>query len=103
MPGKKKKSGRERKSSGNNFFKVAVVAVAVYAGVSVVGLQLDVRQRQQELADIKAKCEVQRIENKEMELQLSRGDDADYVERTARERLNFVYPYEKVYINAAGS
>ena len=40
---------------------------------------------------------------RDRELQLSKGDDMDYIERTARERLDFVYPYETVYINASGS
>lgn len=103
MPLKKPRESVKRKTPTNKMFRLAVVAFAVYAGVSIVQLQLDVRQRQQELSSVVQKCEMQRKANKEVELQLSRGDDANYIERTARERLDFVYPYEKVYINAAGN
>lgn len=103
METRKKGKLKKRQLGGNKVFRLAMVVFAVYAGVTIVQLQVDVRQRQRELSDVQQKCEQQRIQNKELELQLSRGDDADYIERTARERLNFVHPYEKVYINAAGN
>ncbi|PWM36367.1 MAG: septum formation initiator family protein [Clostridiales bacterium] len=99
----KKSKAPVRHTPKNKLFRLAVIAFAIYSGVSLIQLQADITARRAELSDIQRKCEEQRIENKELELQLSKGDDMDYIERTARERLDFVYPYETVYINASGS
>lgn len=99
----KKPKVKKRLSAGGKLYRLAVIVFAVYSGVSIIQLQADVQQRKQELDELMVKCDAQRIENKELELQLGRGDDEDYIIRTARERLNFVYPYETVYINVSGS
>ncbi|MCI8622222.1 MAG: hypothetical protein HFG26_01000 [Provencibacterium sp.] len=99
----KQKKAKAKKRPGNRLVRLGVVIFAVYSGFTILQLQADVRARRTELAELQQKCEQQRIENKELELRLSAGDDADYIVRTARERLDFVYPYEKVFINASGS
>lgn len=99
----KRKKVRVKRRSGSSIVRLGVIAFAVYSAFTILQLQADVRTRRQELSDLQRKCEQQRIENKELELRLSAGDDADYIVRTARERLDFVYPYEKVFINASGS
>ena len=99
----KQRKARAKRRPANRLVRLGVVAFAVYSAFTILQLQADVRIRRQELSELQRKCEQQRIENKELELRLSAGDDADYILRTARERLDFVYPYEKVFINASGS
>lgn len=99
----KQKKARTKKHGGSFLLRLAIVCFACWSAVSILQLQADVRTRRAELGELQRKCERQRIENKELELRLSAGDNADYIVRTARERLDFVYPYEKVFINASGS
>ena len=93
----------KKHNSGSKLFRLAVVVIAVYSAVSILRLQAEVRQRRAELEEIMLKCEEQRLVNKDMELLISEGDNEDYIERTARERLDYVYPYETIFINASGS
>ena len=99
----KEKKVKARRSQGSKLFRLAVIGFAVYSGVSIVSLQTQVQRRRQELNEYDQLCYEQYLANKELELQISVGNDPEYIERTARERLDYVYPYETVYINASGS
>jgi cell division protein FtsB len=74
-----------------------------YAAVLLIDLQVTLASRKQELAELQQKYEEKRIANKELELQLQQGMDEEYVERIAREKLDYVAPDEKVYIDISGS
>jgi len=74
-----------------------------YAAVLLIDLQVTLASRKQELAELQQQYEEKRIANKELELQLQQGMDEEYVERIAREKLDYVAPDEKVYIDISGS
>lgn len=99
----KQANGKRRRPSGSMLLRMAVIAFAVYAGVSILNLQTEVASSRQELEDLMEQSERQAKANLELEMQISEGDDEDYIVRQARKELDFVYPYEKVFINASGS
>lgn len=47
--------------------------------------------------------EIQRLENKELERQIAAGIDEEYITRVARDKLDYVYPDEKVFIDISGN
>ena len=56
------------------------------------------------------RSEEQKQQNEEIELEIERisnlienGDDADFIEDAARERLGFVFPNEEVYKSVTGN
>lgn len=94
---------RKKTSRKNLIFRICIFAFVAYAAVLLIDLQVTLASRKQELLDLQEKYEVRRIANKELELQLQQGMNEEYIERIAREKLDYVAPDEKVYIDISGS
>ena len=84
-------------------FRFALLVFAVYLVGSCVKLQIELVDEKQELRE-------QIEENTEIELEIERlsnlienGDDADFIEAAARERLGYVFPDEEVYKSVSGN
>lgn len=83
--------------------KICLFIFAVYFAFVIVNLQIEIKRRRAELDDLQLKIESQYVQNTELKRVLEAGDDNEYVERIARERLGFAYPDEKVLIDISGS
>lgn len=94
---------KPKKRKKNLLARLCVLAFTVYVAFVLVDLQVEISQRRQELVDIQAKIEDQRIDNKELERILAMGTDEEYIEQIAREKLGFAYPDETVLVDASGS
>lgn len=94
----KKKTARK-----SLIFRVCIFAFVAYAAVLLIDMQIKLAQSKQQLNDLREKYEVRRIANKELELQLAQGEDDESIERIAREKLDYVAPDERVYIDISGS
>ncbi len=94
--------GHRRKR--NILLRIAVFAFAVYFLTLLVGQQAQIKKKQQELASVRQEIRVQEIKNEDLKGAASGGKDAnsDYIERAAREGLDFAKPGERVYVNIAG-
>ena len=88
---------------GLMLLRVAVVAVVLYASVSLIDMQINLTARRRQVSELEHRVEVQRIANKELERQLMQGQDQEYIERIARERLGFISPDETVFIDVSGN
>lgn len=82
---------------------MAVVAFGVYTIATLVTQQIEIREQKAYLESIHQQCETQQMENLEVERLLSQGDDKSYVEKVARDKLDYAYPDEKVFVDASGS
>lgn len=67
---------------------IAVVGLSAFNIVSLKKEQMEMKQKQQELTDIKA----------EKEEKLRHLNDPDYIEEQARTRLRLVLPGEQIYV-----
>ena len=67
---------------------IAVVGLSAFNIVSLKKEQMEMKQKQQELEDVKA----------EKEEKLRHLNDPDYIEEQARTRLRLVLPGEKIYV-----
>lgn len=94
---------RRRRPLGSLLFRLAVAGFAVYAGVSILNLQTEVARSRQELSELTEMADRQAKANLELEMQIGEGDDENYIIRQARKELDYVFPYEKVFINTSGS
>ena len=92
-----------RKPNKSFLLRLCLAAFLAYAVMMLVDMQVSVASRRQQLDELTAKMETQRLTNKELERQLAMGVDDAYVERTARDRLDFVRPNEEVFIDISGS
>jgi len=95
-----KKAQKGRKSI---ILRICIFVFVLYAGVQLVDMQINLSARRQELADLNVQYEIQRLANKDLERQLAEGVDEEYIERVAREKLEYVAEDEEVYIDISGS
>lgn len=96
---------KNKKQKGSLLLRLAVFSFAVYAAVALVNQQILISQKRQELNTIKQKIVIQQIKNEDIKhaLQAGTNGNGDYIERVARESLNFAKPGERVFVNIAGN
>jgi len=83
--------------------RLGFVLFIAYATFLLVDMQVKIASANQDLADLTVRLERQRLANKELERQLDHGLDNAYIERIARDRLDFVAPNEEVFIDISGN
>lgn len=84
-------------------FRIALLAFAVYLVGNCVKLQIDlVNEKKTLAAQQKTNAELQ-IEIDRLSHLIKNGDDADFIEDAARERLGYVFPKEEVYKSVTGN
>lgn len=88
----------------NRIVLVAMMAFSIYVLVSLFMVNQDITTRQQEIDTLTVKISEQSEENLDLRQIVEQGvvDDV-YVEKVAREQLNFVYPDEIVFQDMVGS
>ena len=91
-----------RKKTGL-IIKLVLLCLAVYMVFSFIQLQVELSSKQEKLAALEAEYEQQILKNEELQGVLDLGADEEYYERMARERLNYAYPDEQVFIDISGS
>jgi cell division protein FtsL len=84
-------------------FLVAVLVLFVSAVANFVQMQVEIEDGKQQLEYLQTQINRKLAENKELEMQLSQGVNSEYIERSARDNLDMVYPDEKVFVDIAGS
>ena len=96
----KKQKARKRRGI---FLKLLLAAFLCYGLTSLVMLQMDLAQKNEELDVINKKIVSQQQTNEELKTMLGQSDYSEYIERIAREKLGYVYPDERVFIDVSGS
>lgn len=94
---------RMRKKKKGLFWRIAALCVLLYVAVSFVQLQVELNEKRGELALLEQQVEDQLLENQELRSLLDMRQDEKYIERVARDRLDYAYPDEKVYIDISGN
>ncbi|MBR1533934.1 MAG: septum formation initiator family protein [Ruminococcus sp.] len=93
-------------SSRLSIVLIAIVGLAfvVYALISLSGINSQIRERTEELNEIKDEITVQEIKNDSMSktYNLSDSERTEFMERLARDELDFVKEGERVFVNVAG-
>ena len=84
---------------------IVIVALAVfilYILVSVITINIDIKKRKTELAQLNEQLETQQILNSELSDMIDSGEVEDYLVRIAREKYGYVFPDEEVYVDISG-
>ena len=93
---------RRRKQKASLLLRISVICFVTYVAVTLVIMQLDVTAKRRELILLQQSVEQQKLENKETERMLQMGENREYIERIARDKLEFAYPDEKIIIDVSG-
>ena len=82
----------------------AAVIFLIYSVISLIGLQSQISERRGQLDEIKNEIKVQEIKNDEMSKTYNLSDDerSEYIERIARDDLDYVKEGERVFVNVSG-
>lgn len=92
---------KKEKSQLSIIVLCAIVLVMLLMIVNLLQSRSAIRECRQQLESIKMQCESQELENIALE-DLMNNSDAEYIERKAREELDYVLPGERVYIVRSG-
>lgn len=92
-----------RMKKPNMLTRLCVLVFAGYAAVTLVTLQMEINAKQSDLAAVNNQIEVQRLQTKELERQISLGDNEAYLARLARDKLDMCFSDERVYQDVSGS
>ncbi len=96
----KKRGTRKHKSI---FLRLVLVGFLCYGAISFFMLQSNLVERNQQLEEINQKIKEQEQTNKELQTMLSEENYSEYIARVAREKLGYVYPDERIFVDVSGS
>jgi cell division protein FtsB len=90
------KSPKE-KQSRSFILTLGLVLLVGYFVITIIGLQLSIRERKGVLEQMQSAYEQQLEQNDRLQAIVDSEDKSDYIEQIAREKLGFVMPGEKVF------
>lgn len=93
----------QKKKRGSALIKIIVSLCIAYFMFSLIASRIELSSKNRELEQIQVQVEQQRIENKETERLISMNEDKKYIERIARDKLDYAYPDERVFIDISGT
>lgn len=96
----KKKGTKKRRSI---FLRLILIGFLCYGLISFFMLQMDLAQKDQELREINKKIQTQQQTNEELKTMLGEEHYSEYIARIAREKLGYVYPDERIFVDVSGS
>ena len=98
-------NGKPKRRKRSIILRIALLAFAVYIVASIVNQQIQIGQKKQELSMVSQQLNAQNLKNEELKTALETGttDSDEFIERKAREELNYVKPNERVFVNIAGN
>ena len=89
----------KKKNRVSGLAKTATAVFAVYAAFTLVSLQLQIAEKKEEQALLQAQIEEQELRNAEIKALLESENSDDYVARIAREKLGYISPGERVFVD----
>ena len=94
-----------KRYKGSLLLKVAVFCFACFKVTMLVGQQISISQKKDELQQLKNELKEQQVVNDELRYDLNEenADNTDYAEKVARRELDYVKPGERVFYNVGGN
>lgn len=87
------------KTKKSKIMRVALAAFFIYVIASFGFMQIDISKRKASLDAVQQEISEQQYLNKEIQSILDSGADTEYIMRIAREKLGFVFPDERVFVD----
>lgn len=92
---------KKKKRRNSVILVLLLLAVAGTFAVRLVQLQIGIREQEQKLSNLQAAYVQQQQDNDALRKKLDNADEAQYIERIARDSLGLIKPGEKVYVDAS--
>ncbi|MEG0979428.1 MAG: septum formation initiator family protein [Oscillospiraceae bacterium] len=91
----------KKKRSRSFILTLSLIAIMSYFVITLVQLQLEIRDKKEISAQVNQQYQSQQLENDELQQILDNGDASKYIERVARDVLGYVLPGERVYYDTS--
>ncbi|MBQ2841474.1 MAG: septum formation initiator family protein [Clostridia bacterium] len=82
---------------------VLFCALVCYFVATLISLRTTVSAEKKSLDNLKVSYQQQLDENAEIEMIIENGNEADYIEKVAREQYGYAKPDERVYYDSSAS
>lgn len=92
-----------KKNKRSILVAVLVFAVLCYFVATFISLRIRVKENEEHNAELQLQYNQQLEENEQLSKVLEEGDEADYIERIAREEYGYAKPGERVYYDSTAS
>lgn len=79
--------------------RLLILLVFVYAIFTLINQQKVLNQYNENSKELASKIEEQQVYNEELVAEKENVNSKEYIEQTAREKLDMYYPNEKVYLD----
>ena len=96
-------AAKRRSRRHNVLLRICAASFAVYVTFSLISMQLEVAAEQRELDALNESIAAQQAENAQLEHLLEYGDEREFIEYMAREKLGYAYPDEKILIDSSAN
>ncbi len=87
----------KRKQTKSFILTLGIILLVGYFVITIIGLQLNIKERQDVLEQKNSVYEEQLEQNKHLQAIVDSDDKSEYLEQIAREKLGFIMPGEKVF------
>lgn len=94
---------KKEKKKKSLLLRLAVLAAFAYVLIVFVNQRITISQKRVQYNELMSDFSQQQIANEELKSLSESENLAAYVERIARETLNYVFPGEKIYVNIVGN
>ncbi len=95
--------GTQKERKVSIILRLVLLIFAIYIVFSLGNLQIQLVQSKKELAAINATKEEKILKVNQMLDLLENGEEADFIERAARERLGYAFADEQVFVDLSGN
>ncbi|MBQ2668765.1 MAG: septum formation initiator family protein [Clostridia bacterium] len=94
-----------KKRKGSLLLKIAVFCFAVFLVSMLIGQQVSIGQKREELKELEQALREQEVINDELryDLEADNRNSNEYAEKVARRELDYVKPGERVFYNVGGN
>ncbi|MEE1075852.1 MAG: hypothetical protein UHY68_01125 [Acutalibacteraceae bacterium] len=101
---RRKKKKRKQVKRIDLIIYLTTIALVSYAVVSLISQNSIINKRTAELEEINNQIIIEEVKNEEINdiLNSSKSENAAYIEKTAREDLDYAYKDERIFINISG-
>ncbi len=94
---KAKTQAPKRKQTRSFILTLGLVLLVGYFVITIIGLQLSIKESRGELEQKNTAYEEQLALNERLQAIVDNDDKSEYIEQVAREKLGFIMPGEKVF------
>ncbi len=95
-------AGASKAKKRSIILRLGIFVFAVFLVVSMSRLQIELIEKKDRLNAAKQQLEATELKVQELQNLLENGEESDFIERVARERLGYVYSDEEVYTDISG-